>query len=318
MSKRFVPNAVRWFGGKGNMLGKIVPLIDAFRHTTYVELFAGGAAVLIQKRFSPVEVYNDLDEGLVGFFRVLSSREHFEEFQKIVSVLPVSRKLWRDFRDEWSLEKDPIQKAAKWFVVARQSFSGCFGKSWGFARGSSYMGMAGVCSNWLSCLEGLERLHWRLVRVQIECDDFRKILKNYDSLETLFYCDPPYIHTTRMDGEYAHEMTDKDHKEFLEKLLSIEGSAIISGYPSALYSGMLRNTEWKEIRFETVCYAAARTRGTGILGVGSAIKKQKRTEVLWLSPRVVPVARKMGYDVQDIQNVVAYSIAKKPVKRISG
>jgi len=55
-----------WFGGKGHMVNKLLPLIP--KHKIYVEPFGGGANLLIAKEPSPVEVYNDLDSGLVNFF----------------------------------------------------------------------------------------------------------------------------------------------------------------------------------------------------------------------------------------------------------
>ena len=66
---------ISWFGGKMRLAKRIVPLLPP--HTTYVEPFGGGAAVLFAKPPSPVEVYNDLDGGLVNFFRVLRNRSQF-------------------------------------------------------------------------------------------------------------------------------------------------------------------------------------------------------------------------------------------------
>jgi DNA adenine methylase len=48
-----------WFGGKGKMVKKLLPLIGD--HRIYVEPFGGGASLLFSKEPSPVEVYNDLD-----------------------------------------------------------------------------------------------------------------------------------------------------------------------------------------------------------------------------------------------------------------
>jgi len=58
-----------WFGGKGKMVKKLLPLIP--QHKIYVEVFGGGASLLFAKEPSPVEVYNDLNSDLVNFFRVL-------------------------------------------------------------------------------------------------------------------------------------------------------------------------------------------------------------------------------------------------------
>jgi len=47
--------------------------------------------MLFAKPPSPVEVYNDLDSGLVNFFRVLRDPDKFEEFHRKVSLTPYAR-----------------------------------------------------------------------------------------------------------------------------------------------------------------------------------------------------------------------------------
>ena len=60
---------LRWHGGKGKLAPKIVPLLP--KHHSYIELFGGGGAVLLEKGPSEFEVYNDLNGDLVNFFRIL-------------------------------------------------------------------------------------------------------------------------------------------------------------------------------------------------------------------------------------------------------
>lgn len=63
---------------------KLMPL----KHQEYVEVFGGGASLLFAKTPSPLEVYNDLDQGLVNFFRVLRDPETFERFRHAVEATP--------------------------------------------------------------------------------------------------------------------------------------------------------------------------------------------------------------------------------------
>lgn len=57
------------------------------------------------------------------------------------------------------------------------------------------------------------------------------IFKRYDSLETLFYCDPPYPHESRGDkNAYKYEMSDLAHIKLAEVLKNLQGKVAISGY----------------------------------------------------------------------------------------
>lgn len=72
--------------------------------------------------------------------------------------------------------------------------------------------MAGAVSRWLGSVEGLEWIASRLLRVQIEHDTAINVIQRYDSAETLFYCDPPYPHSSRGDSKaYQYELTDAEH-----------------------------------------------------------------------------------------------------------
>jgi len=226
---------ILWFGGKGNMVAKLLPLIKEIQHHTYVEPFGGGASLLLAKPPSPVEVYNDLDQGLVGFFRVLRDPVQFAEFHRLVSLTQYSRAEYYHARDTWATEDDPVQRAYLWYVTARQSFSGCFGSSWSLAVTCSGRGMACTASKWLSAVERLPEVVERLLRVQVECHDWRQILDTYDRPGTLFYLDPPYVMSTRSAGGYAHELTADDHRELVERLPDLSGQWVLSGYESPLY-----------------------------------------------------------------------------------
>lgn len=275
------------------MLSKLVPLVDAYPHHIYVEPFGGGASVLIAKKPAPVEVYNDVDSGLVNFFRVLADPKKFEQFYRRVAVLPYSRELYYECRDTWQTEEDEVERAVKWFVVARQSFAGCFGADWGYHVFTSRRGMALSTSRWLSAIDRLPEIHARLARVQIEHDDFRKIFPRYDSPRTLFYCDPPYVWSTRKSGEYEHELSDEDHRELVEILLTLQGAVILSGYPNDIYKP-LEEAGWLRIDWKTACCAAGRTRFTGLQGPGAAKEKQPRVESAWLCPKVQARLREVG------------------------
>ncbi len=274
-----------WLGGKFLISRKIVDVLP--KHHIYVEVFGGAANLLIIKEPSPVEVYNDLDSGLVNFFRVLRDPEKFQKFYKQTCLMPYSREEYDFCKETWEKETDDVMRAVKWYVAARQGFGGQFASNWGYSVKGTHRGMSAQTSKYLSIIEMLPDIAARFMRVEIEHDDFRKVIPRFDTEETLFYCDPPYISATRIAGEYKHEMTDENNRDLVNILLGIKGNAILSGYMHEIYSP-LEDAGWRRYDFSTVCFAAGKTRATGILGKGSALKKQQRTESVWIKKERTP------------------------------
>ena len=274
---------VVWLGGKGRLSKKLLPLIPA--HHTYVEAFGGGASLLFAKPPSPVEVYNDLDAGLVNFFRVLRDPVQFAAFQRLITLTPYARTEFDHCLATWHEQADPVTRAYRWYVVARMSFGGMFGSSWGSAVTWSRRGMAGTASKYLSIIEHLPAIAERLLRVQVENADWRVILERYDTPETFFYLDPPYVPATRRGGGYAHELTAAEHAELARVLGNVRGLVMLSGYAHELYAP-LAEAGWQRRDFNTTCYAAARTRATGLQGAGACEATQSRVESVWLNYEV--------------------------------
>lgn len=272
---------VCWFGGKSGMVKDLVPLIP--KHQIYVEVFGGGASLLFAKETSPVEVYNDLDSGLVCFFRVLRDPEKFPRLLELCQKTPFSREEWDHCRKTWEESDDIVDRAHRWYVVARMSFSGIWGNSWGYGITKSSRGMAGCCSKWKGVLDELPMFHERIMRVQIDHSDFRAIFKRYDTPETVFYVDPPYVPETRKAGNYTHELTIADHADLVDILLRLQGKALLSGYAHEVYEP-LEQAGWTRKDFQTTCRAAGRTRVSGLQGTGNVLAKQRRTESVWISP----------------------------------
>jgi len=277
---------IAWYGGKHRLADEIIARMPP--HHTYVEPFGGAANVLLNKEPSPVEVYNDLDQGLSNFFEVLSDPALFEEFYRRVAVLPCSRVIYEKWRDAWNDAPSDVERAVRWFFIARQSFSGIFGRSWRTNIATSNNGMAKQCSSWLSTLGLLPEIHARLQCVQIEWQDFRTILDRYDTPETLFYLDPPYILSARNGGDrYDLELTDADHEDLIALALSRAGHVMISGYRHPLYD-QLEAAGWHRYDFNIDCSAMGRTRGTGYQGEGAASgPRHRRIDSLWVKPWAV-------------------------------
>ena len=273
----------QYFGGKGNMLAKLLPLLPP--HKVYVEPFCGAASLFFAKQPSPVEVLNDLNEDVVNVFRVLQDKETHEELRFRLMHTPYAR---AEFvrAIEMLKQKDltPVDRA--WAFMVRQHMGFEAGRetsdgSWSRAF-ISKQGCAGNCNGWLMRLSMLDAWRWRLMLVQIDCRDALEVIRYWDSPDTLFYVDPPYVNETRKSlNVYTHEMTAEQHKELVGLLLGIKGKAVVSGYEHPLYSPFTQ-AGWKVHKFHTACHAAGRVRGSGLQGNGNSLAKVPRTEVVWV------------------------------------
>ena len=136
---------IGWLGGKSRMLAKIVPNLPP--HGVYVEPFGGGAAVLLAKTPAPVEIYNDINPGLVNMFRTIRDPGLFERFYRRVQATLYSRSEYYCCQNTWMAQDDPVEKAYRFYVAARQSFGGHFDHGWGYNVATSMRGMAAVTPN---------------------------------------------------------------------------------------------------------------------------------------------------------------------------
>ncbi|OUL19507.1 DNA adenine methylase [Nostoc sp. 106C] len=266
--------AFGWYGGKFSHLDWLLPLLPNAQH--YCEPFGGSAAVLLNRNPSPVETYNDLDGEVVNFFRVL--REQKENLIEAIGLTPFSREEFEIAISEPTPDLSEFERARRFFIRARQVRTGLAQKAssgrWAHCKLTSRAGMAGAVSRWLGSVEDLSEIVQRLLRVQIEHDSAIKVIKRYDSEETLFYCDPPYPHASRGDSQaYAYEMKDEAHRELSYVLHNIQGKVAISGYQCDLMAELYG--DWKAIVAPTkACHST----------------KGLRTEVLWIN-----------YDIENVE-----------------
>lgn len=258
--------AFGWYGGKFSHLDWLLPLLPSTTH--FCDVFGGSAAVLINRQPSPVETYNDLDSELVNFFRVL--RNDSEALIKQIGLTPFSR-------EELALAStrepglDDLERARRFFVCARQVRTGlaqrASGGRWAHCLLTSRAGMAGAVSRWLGSVDDLAEIAQRLLRVQIENASALEVIERYDSQETLFYCDPPYPHSSRGDRQaYLHEMTDDQHRQLSEVLHSVQGKVVLSSYHCDLMNELYHDWRFAEAP-EKMCHSS----------------KGARTEVVWFN-----------------------------------
>lgn len=253
---------LRWHGGKWNLAPWIISHFP--KHRVYVEPFGGAGSVLMRKPRCYAEIWNDLDDHVVNLFQVLRSPRAHE----LVAALRLTPFASAEFRTAYETADDPVERARRLVIRSFMGFgSNGHNRSTGFRSNSNRSGTT-PAHDWINYPDSLRVVIERLAGVVILNRDAADVMAGHDSEETLHYVDPPYVFDTRADlaKDYAHELTDSDHRDLLDFLKTLAGMVIVSGYPSTIYDDALPG--WQRVEREALADGA-----------------RKRTEVLWINPR---------------------------------
>ena len=230
---------MRYHGGKWKMAAWIIAHLP--QHRIYVEPFGGAGAVLLQKPRSHTEVYNDLWNDIVSVFCVLRDPKKAAALRQQCELTPFARTEML-LSDEPS--DDEIESARRMIFRSFSGFGSASANSLhktGFRSNSRQSGSPPAV-DWRNWPAHIESFTERLRGVVIECRPALDLIPQHDDAETLFYLDPPYVHSTRgmrrRNAAYRHEMTDNDHLELSSVLHEIKGMAVLSGYRCDLYEDL--------------------------------------------------------------------------------
>jgi len=283
--RAFRGGPVSWYGGKANFLGRLRPLVPHAR--IYCEPFGGAASLLFGREPDPVEVYNDIDGRLVNLFRALQDPRRFRRLRRRLRQTLYSREEFVTALE--ALDSDDPDTAAWAFFVAQNQAVAAMPRSQGnWARAFvSKRGMGQKPSAWITKVGRLNDYRARVMRVHIDHRPGVEVLRYWDRPDTVFYVDPPYVHSTRRlkgrgnSHKYLFEMTDLAHAELVDALLALEGAAVVSGYDHPLYCPLVK-AGWERQEFGTFAMATR-------LGRNSTVRPP-RTEVVWRNHHAVELS----------------------------
>lgn len=174
---------IPWPGGKRRLLKQL--LSDIPDHTSYVEVFAGGAALLLAKPPAKAEVINDINGELVRLYRVV--QHHLDELLRHFRWALTSREMFRWAQLQNIDTLTDIQRAARFFYLQKLAFGG---KAHGQTFGTDAAAPARL--NLMRLEEDLSAAHLRLARVTVECLPWAECFARYDRAGALIFMDPPY------------------------------------------------------------------------------------------------------------------------------
>jgi len=232
---------ITYYGGKQKIANKIIPLIP--KHTTYVEPFAGGAAILFMK---PVvkdyyyrEVINDIDDDIINFY--LCYQELSDELISKISNTLYSHSEWKKSKEILQNKENynSIDQAWAYYINIIQGFGNKKNNGWGFCiTGGNQVDI------YNRKLEMLKSYVDRIKNIYIESVDAIKCIEKWDSAQTFFYIDPPYIDTHQ---SYYKNYTKEKYMLLINTLKEIKGSFILSHYDNEI----IIPDGWEVYKFNT-------------------------------------------------------------------
>lgn len=264
--------SIIYYGGKSRDVKWIIDRLPP--HLYFIEVFGGGGAVTFTKPLSINNVYNDIGNVAV-FWRVV--QQWPEELYQKLFWTPYSREefelcanTWEEYArksKETGDKEDYLEFARRWFIQINVGYVHLEDD-----RSFKVAVQVNNASSLRSHCDNLPFLAERLRSIIIERLHFRDLVRLYDRRDSLFYCDPPYLPSTRVsNGTYRAEMTYSEHEEFLKLINKIQGQAVISGYDSELYNSYL--ADWRKV---------TKTARSAIQNKSQLSDRGDRTEVLWI------------------------------------
>ena len=236
--------------GKKRLADRLAALLPA--HKTYVEPFAGSAAVLFAKEPAEVEAIGDADLEIAEAYRIIKrlGRGQLDRLRRMSWT--GDETTFKRLLDE--SPSDEVRKLHRFLYLTHFSY--------GKLRGRSFNpGSAGVEAR---TLDRIEAFAPRLRNVRIYGGDYEKLVRKYDAADTVFFFDPPYAGYNVDVGE-----SDFDEERFFALLKSLKGKFLLTYGVRGKLPGLLKEAGFTIKRIRTPRSISA-MRGVG----GSSVLTQ--------------------------------------------
>ena len=192
------------------------------------------------------EIISDLDDWLYNFYKVAQA-EPVRLLKRLKRTICFEQEFKRASRVVRGKEeaRDDIDKA----VCLWMNLSWAFNLS---AGGCSLRVHLDPTRESISGLKQKRMAHYplllkRLKKTVILNRNVLKMLEQFDSSESFFYIDPPYVDTSQ---SYACKFTREDWDKMIDKLKSLKGLFMLSHYSD---ESMTFPTEWVIKKLRTKC-----------------------------------------------------------------
>jgi len=209
---------IPYLGNKEKFSNFITPNIPS-DISTFVEPFAGMFGVFFSLDFSKYRdvkfIYNDINHLNYNLFDLLIYDKRFIE---IVKGIKVDKERYQKALKEIFTETDRMTFAINWLIVLTCSAPNEIGKdSW---RGDTEFEVFKL--KWKAYEPHLNKIS------EILNLDYKQLINEYDSKDTFFYLDPPYMGKEKY--YINHDFDENSHYELSSILNRIKGRFALSYY----------------------------------------------------------------------------------------
>lgn len=209
---------IPYLGEKSKFASFITPNIPT-DISTYVEPFGGMFGVFFSLDFSKFKgvkfIYNEINYLNYNLFDLLRYDRRFIE---IIKGIKVDRERYQKALRDIFTETDRMTFAINWLIVLTCSAPNEIGKdSW---RGNMEFEVFKL--KWKAYEPHLNKIS-EIINI-----DYKEVISKYDSTETFFYLDPPYM--GREKYYINHDFDESSHYELSSILNNIKGRFALSYY----------------------------------------------------------------------------------------
>jgi len=179
------------------------------KHALFCDVFGGMMPLLLNKPKSELEIYNDINHRLVNLWKIIQS-EDVEHLCDRCALSVKSRELFLEYQ---TIHPDPREDAFRFLYCLNHSFS---------KRGTDIQGLSNTAqiAPLDNKIKDIRRIHKRIRGLNVECQDFRKLIERCDRKSAFLYVDPPYY-----EGGDVYEKTSGNDStwtaEFMTELIAI-------------------------------------------------------------------------------------------------
>ena len=252
-----------YYGGKKTLSAILAEIITSQEYDSYIEAFAGGAAVA----FTPVTkgiktvILNDLNREMINFW------EHCADPGKHTRLCAVAEKYGICHEDYFKyanavyharVKAKPEERAWAIFYTLINSMFSMAGHNFSIGKGLG-IGLSAKIQK-LKILYQEQMRRWQFLT-----RDACVVIRRYAKPTSVVYCDPPYLPTTSADVDQGHYRgyTADDFQKLLDELAETSAKFVLSSYENPQLKRAIKKHGWHQLVVRTTSSASAGGSRTG-------------------------------------------------------